>query len=186
MEPDDVNRQGNVSDVTRRAGGIDESDALTDTQGLERAYAAGSKMFRSRDTLYIAGTSSLGDVMEWPDIPLHKVPETTRYRTVKRYLDSDQGKGITRLVGHSLGGSVSLELSKNYNIPATTYGAPVVNPIPRNPFDRPDRVACKFDPVAIMDFGAKKVACGDRLNPHSYRGLESFRKFSFKNPMPFF
>ena len=93
---------------------------------------------------------------------------------------------ITRLVGHSLGGSVSLELSKNYNIPATTYGAPVVDPIPRNPLHRPDRVACKFDPVAIMDFGAKKVACGDRLNPHSYRGLESFRKFSLKNPMPFF
>ena len=115
--------------------------------------------------------------MEWPDIPLHKVPQTTRYRNVKRYLDNEENrKGIKRLVGHSLGGSVSLELSKKT---ATTYGAPVVDITPRNPFHRPDRVACKFDPVAILDFGAKKVNCSDRANMHSYSGLHNYRKFPF-------
>jgi hypothetical protein len=154
---------------------------LNDSQGLERAYNATSKIFRNRDTLYIAGTSSLGDVMEWPDIPLHKVPQTTRYKTARRYLDSIEGKGIPRLVGHSLGGSVGLELSKDFNIPATTYGAPVVDLIPRNPFHRPHRYACKFDPVAITDFGAKKIPCSDRLNPHSYSGLDKFRKYNYFN-----
>jgi len=119
--------------------------------------------------------------MEWPDIPLHKVRETTRYRTARQYLHSSDGQGVKRLVGHSLGGSVSLELSNNYNIPATTYGAPVLDLIPRNPFHKPDRYACKSDPVAITDFGAKKVLCADRLNPHSYKGLDKFRKNNYFN-----
>ena len=156
-----------------------EYDNITDTIGLERAYAAASKMYRHRGTLYIAGTSSMGDVMEWPNLPLHKVRETTRYKTAKRYLDSEEGKGITRLVGHSLGGSVGLELGKNYNISdTTTYGAPVFDPIPRNPWHKPDRIACRYDPVAIFDLGAKKVNCIDRLNQHSYDGLERFRKYN--------
>ena len=119
--------------------------------------------------------------MEWPDIPLHRVPQTTRYKTARQYLDSPDGKGIKRLVGHSLGGSVSLELSKGLNIPATTYGAPVLDLIPRNPFHKPDRYACKSDPVAITDFGAKKILCADRLNPHSYSGLDKFRKYNYFN-----
>jgi pimeloyl-ACP methyl ester carboxylesterase len=156
-----------------------EDEEMTDTEGLQRAYAAGSKMYHHRksNTLYVAGTSSIGDVMEWPDIPLHRVPETTRYRSVDRYLRGlGQDNLPKRIVGHSLGGSVALELSKNYNIEATTYGAPVVDPIPRNPCHKPDRFACRFDSVASLDFGAKKVECTDRANPHSYAGLENFRK----------
>jgi len=114
--------------------------------------------------------------MEWPDIPLHKVPQTTRYKTADRYLNSEEGQGIKRFVGHSLGGSVSLELSKKYDIPATTYGAPVLDLIPRNPWHKPDRYACRFDPVAYLDNGAKKIDCMGKLNPHSYAGLEQYRK----------
>ena len=153
-----------------------DEEEVDDTTGLERAYAAGSKIYRNRDTLYIAGTASIGDVMQWPDIPLHRVPQTTRYRTANDYLSSEAGRGVKRLVGHSLGGSVSLEISKNYNIPATTFGAPVLDIIPRNPFHKPDRLACRFDPVASLDFRAKKVECTDRLNPHSFAGHEKFRK----------
>jgi hypothetical protein len=174
---------GNVEEDAPVDRSDDDEEEITDTIGLERAYASPSKLYRHRGVLYIAGTSSVGDVMEWPDIPLHKVPQTTRYKTAKRYLDSDDGQGITRLVGHSLGGSVALEISKNYNISnATTYGAPVVDLIPRNPWHKPDRIACKGDPVAILDLGAKKVNCLDRLNQHSYRGLERFRGFSSLNP----
>ena len=164
-------------------------EEITDTTGLEKAYASGSKMYhhRSNNTLYIAGTSSIGDVMQWHDIPLHRVPETTRYKTVDRYLSSLSTDQLpSRIVGHSLGGSVGLELSKHYNVPATTYGAPVFDPIPRNPLHRPDRLACRFDPVASLDFGAKKVECTDRINPHSYVGLEKFRNSGGTFAMPNF
>ena len=61
-----------------------EEETITDTQGLSRAYASDNKIYRHRDTLYIAGISSVGDVMEWPDIPLKKIPQTTRYKTADR------------------------------------------------------------------------------------------------------
>ena len=154
----------------------DTEEEISDTQGLSRAYSRDNKIYRHGDTLYIAGTSSIGDVMEWPDIPLHKVPQTTRFKTADRYLNSEEGRGINRYVGHSLGGSVALELSNRYNVPATTYGAPVIDLIPRNPWHQPDRYACRFDPVAYLDNGAKKMDCLGKLNPHSYAGLEQYRK----------
>lgn len=157
----------------------ESENELSDTEGLQRAYAAGSKMYHHKNTLYIAGTSSIGDVLEWPDIPLHRIPETTRFKTVDRYLSGiSKDQMPSRIVGHSLGSSVGMELEKKYNIHSTSYGAPVFDPIPRNPFHMPDRYACRFDPVASLDFGAKKVDCTDRLNPHNYSGLERFRKYN--------
>jgi hypothetical protein len=50
-----------------------DEEEVDDTTGLERAYSAGSKIYRNRDTLYIAGTASIGDVTQWHDIPLHRL-----------------------------------------------------------------------------------------------------------------
>jgi hypothetical protein len=165
----------------------DSDSDIDDTEGLQRAYSAPSRIYRKKDTLYIAGTKDLSDVtQDWIKIPFHRIPDTTRYRTANKFLDSPEGQGIDRFVGHSLGAVVAGELEKNRNIKSTQYGAPVLDIIPRNPFHHPDRVACRFDPVAFLDFGAKKVDCPDRINTHSYKGLEKFRKFSFFSPISFF
>lgn len=165
-----------------------DDEELTDTQGLERAYASSSRIYRKKSSLYIAGTIDPSDVtQDWIKIPLHNVPNTSRYKTASKYLDSHEGQGIDRVVGHSLGGVVAGELERQRHIKSTQYGSPVVDVIPRNPFHKPDRVACRFDPVAALDYGAKKVDCPDRLNQHSYKGLDKFRRFSYFNiSSPFF
>ena len=175
-------------DLINNGASDSESEVvINDTQGLQRAYAAPSRIYRNKNTLYIAGTRDFSDVtQDWIKIPFHRIPETTRYRTANEYLNSTEGQGINRFVGHSLGAVVAGELEKRRNIKSTQYGAPVFDIIPRNPFHAPDRTACRFDPVAFLDFGAKKVDCPDRINPHSYKGLEKFRKFSFFRPISFF
>ncbi len=69
----------------------------------------------------------------------------------------NQGQ-IDTVVGHSLGGSVSLELQKNYPDiikKSRTYGAPVMDLL-GSESDDVDRYRNWFDPVSIFDRGAKK------------------------------
>jgi len=67
--------------------------------------------------------------------------------------------GIDRMVGHSMGGSVALEIAKQHpNITTTTYGAPVFST------SGGDRYRDVFDPVSMFDFGAKSVGI---TVPHS-------------------
>ena len=62
------------------------------------------------------------------------------------------------MVGHSLGGSVSLELQKNYpdrKLKSRTYGAPVMDLL-GSESENVDRYRNGFDPVSVFDRGAKK------------------------------
>ena len=78
--------------------------------GLNQAYNNHNKIHVDNDTLYIAGTSNLKDVYD----DLTKIPffgtvkDSTRYNQAKTALDSNPH--IKNLVGHSLGGSISLEI----------------------------------------------------------------------------
>ena len=127
-----------------------DEEEVDDATGLERAYASGSKIYRNRDTLYIAGTASIGDVMQWPDIPLHRAPQTTRYRTANDYLSSESGRGVKRLVGHSLGGSVSLELSKNH--PGNYVWSSSVRHHPTKPLSQTGQGRMQVRPSSITGF----------------------------------
>ena len=82
---------------------------------------------------------------------------------------------ITQIVGHSLGGSVSLELAKNYkNKITTTYGAPVFS----DSLHYGNRVRAVGDPVSIFDGGAI-TKLPNNINPHSYdNGFEQNNKTS--------
>ena len=69
----------------------------------------------------------------------------------------NQGQ-IDTVVGHSLGGSVSLELPKNYPDrvkKSRTYGAPVMDLL-GSESENNDRHRNWFDPASIFDRGAKK------------------------------
>ena len=95
--------------------------------GLTNAYKANNKIYIKGDTMFLAGTSNLQDV--WDDL---KIPfGLTRFS--QRYHDADnlleKNPQVQNIVGHSLSGSVSLELQKrhkNKSYDVTTYGAPVV------------------------------------------------------------
>jgi len=115
----------------------------------------------------MGGTQTARDV--WDDL---KIPfGLTRYS--KRYQDADKvlqkDPDINRLVGHSLAGSVGLELQKNYperNFETITYGAPVNSNNPSN-----QRFRKEGDIVSYLDSGAQTL---NRTTPdvgqHSYRG----------------
>ena len=104
-------------------------DEITDSDGLRRAYEQGDYYVHGK-TMFIAGSHTARD---WFD-DFTKVPawgdlrNSERYQKVKTQFE-DQGQ-IDTVVGHSLGGSVSLELQKNYpdrKLKSRTYGVGVVN-----------------------------------------------------------
>ena len=62
---------------------------------------------------------------------------------------------IDRVVGHSLGGSVALELGDKHKIETRTYMAPVVDTGLFNLGIQPERYRNENDPISMFDRGAK-------------------------------
>ena len=74
---------------------------------------------------------------------------------------------MDRVVGHSLGGSVALEMQKEKGIPKSrTFGAPVLDLGMFGP--KAERYRHPLDPVSILDRKAKWG--GLMAYPHSYTG----------------
>ena len=97
-----------------------------------------------------------------------KIPlNLTRYS--QRYIEADKAlkanPQINKLIGHSIGGSVSLELEKNNpdkTFEVRTYGAPVWSSEKSG-----NRYRAAWDPISIFDSGATTIN-GTSFNPHSY------------------
>ena len=143
----------------------------SDQEGLNKAYNTEDGLFEdtNTNTLFIAGTRNLKDVSQWPKIPLFKTKDSNIYNIAKKYLD--EHPNIANLVGHSYGGSAALQFQKDNNKYETrTYGAPVFDPIPRNPWHKPQRYCNRVDPVCSADLGAEKQEhlTNFNLNTHSY------------------
>jgi pimeloyl-ACP methyl ester carboxylesterase len=140
---------------------------ISDSGGLSRAYAAPHSVYAAGPTLFVAGTHTLGDVINDTAIPLGLTRHTMRYHEAREALR--RNPSIKRLVGHSLGGSVVLEVQKRHPgcYETTTYGAPVVSWTPG------DRHRSLFDPISMFDRGASISMPG--LNPHSYASLGKSR-----------
>ena len=131
--------------------------SITDAEGLSKAYKHGDYYVHGK-TMFIAGSHTTRD---WFD-DITKIPvwgdvrDSDRYQKVlKEFKNQDE---IDTVVGHSLGGSVSLELQKNYPNrikKSRTYGAPVMDLL-GSEADNNDRYRNWLDPVSIFDRGAKK------------------------------
>ena len=118
---------------------------------------------------FIAGIRNLKDVGEWWKIPTFKTKDNAFYGRAKKYLD--EHPNITNLVGHSAAGVVALQLQKDDpKYQTKTYSAPVFDPIPRNPWHKPQRYCNRYYPVCVADLGAEKTEHVSifNLNPHSY------------------
>jgi hypothetical protein len=137
--------------------------------GLNNAYNNINKVYVDGSTLYVAGTSNLKDVYDdISKIPFYgNLKDSTRYNQAKTALDSNPN--VNKIIGHSLGGSVALQLQKDNNkYETTTYGAPVLQ---INPFITGNRYRFKNDPISMLDNGAITVNTF-KLNPHSYSNFE--------------
>ena len=108
-----------------KSGEIDPADSIEDSEGLNKAYASDHKVYVEGDTLFNAGTSSFGDVIDDGSIPLGMTNRTKRYaQASKAFSKSPQ---VKRVVGHSLGGRVALTIAQQHNLVSITYGAPVMS-----------------------------------------------------------
>ena len=95
-------------------------------EGMKKAYDSPNSYYKDGNKLYIAGTKDIGDVMDWSKIPLGTFKDSKIYKNIEPVFEND--KDIDYVVGHSAGGSATLELEKNYpdrKITSVTYNAPV-------------------------------------------------------------
>jgi hypothetical protein len=136
-------------------------NAMTDVEGLDRAYARDNGQYIRNTTMFVRGTKDFPQD-HWDDlkIPFNLTAESLRYRNADKALKNNEllnpEQTTTSLVGHSLGGSVVLEMQKQYpdrTFKTTTYGAPVKSiSTPENIDDK--RFRNIGDPVSILDRGA--------------------------------
>ncbi len=106
---------------------------LGDVAGLQAAYASKEGVFAAGDSVYVAGTRSVSDVLEWPLLPWTG-RFTSRFRTARAFMP-----GHSRVVGHSLGGAVAASLAQVAGARSVTYGSPLAGNL---------NYALRYDPVA--------------------------------------
>ena len=139
--------------------------------GLQKAYKSKDYLYADNDTMYIAGSQTARD---WYD-DFTKIPFWGDSRKIKRYEDSvkvlKQNPQVNKLVGHSLGGSASLQLEKDNpgKFTTTTYNAPVFDPFATKPGNR---FRFTGDLVSSYDGGAITIEnFGSPLTLHTYKGF---------------
>ena len=149
-----------------------------DEEGLANAYndktAKGVYYDPNTRTEYVKGSVTGRD---WYDdftkVPFGNTRDSERYQQADKAYDDllANGKVVDRVVGHSLGGSVALDMQKNRGIPQSrTFGAPVLDV---NPFGHSERYRHPLDPVSILDRGATwgSFSGVNPLSTHSYTGF---------------
>ena len=144
-----------------------------DEAGLDKAYqdATTKGTYYDPDTrsMYVKGTQTGRDI--WDDfskVPFGRVQDSERYKEADAAYHQlqDSGQAVDRLVGHSLGGSVALELQKQYGIPRSrTFAAPIVDFSGKGS----ERYGHPLDPVSMFDGGAR-ASNMLKLNPHDFHG----------------
>ena len=146
-----------------------------DERGLEQAYkdttAPGVYYDPDTRTEYIKGSITGRD---WYD-DFTKIPAWGDTTKSERYEQANSaytnlqnaGKPVDRVVGHSLGGSVALEMQSQHGIPRSrTFGAPVLD---LNPQGKVERYRHPLDPVDILD---RKASWGSlKAYSHSHTGF---------------
>ena len=155
---------------------------ISDEEGLKRAYDTQDGLYQHYNKLFIAGTKDPIDMVDDLKLPFNDtLNKTTRGRTADAYYRSHHE--IDTVVGHSLGGSVSLALEQKYKkegnnpygiLQSKTFGAPVIsgNALGEK---NPNRIRYFGDPISALDLNATTVmpSIGFRWknSAHSYKGL---------------
>ena len=149
---------------------------ISDAEGLRLAYQQPNHIYIKDNRMYIAGSKSPKD---WVDnvafIPTKLTPFHNIYQSANSELQSNPQ--VDELVGHSAGGSVLLELEKQYPNrfqKSRSYAAPVLSPFGNEKLDDNHlRFRTAFDPVAILDNSAITVK-KPSINPFKTHSYENF------------
>ena len=158
---------------------------INDAEGLSKAYADGDTYVYGK-TLYVAGSHTARDWYDDLKIPFRQTSNAYRYQKADEALKAHPE--VTRVVGHSLGGAVSLELQKNHperELNSRTYGAPVYDPLGLDRLNdninklstgkenKSERYANILDPVAMMDGSAEHSIFFEPglSGPHEYDSI---------------
>jgi hypothetical protein len=156
---------------------------ISDEEGLKLAYDAKNGLYQHYNKLFIAGTRDFpGDHIDDLKLPFDDtLNKTKRGRDADAYYRSHHE--VDTVIGHSLGGSVSLALEKQYKkegnnpygiIQSKTFGAPVISTDVLGE-KNPNRIRYVGDPISALDFNATNVipSMGFRWksNAHSYKDL---------------
>ena len=173
---------------------LEQLQDITDEEGLKRAYDTKDGLYQHYNKLFIAGTKDFPqdhiDDLKLPfDDSLNK---TKRGRDADAYYRSHHE--IDTVIGHSLGGSVSLALEKQYKkecnnpygiVQSKTFGAPVISGNFTN--NNPNIIIYLGDPISALDMNSTTVmpSFKQRFNnsAHSYAGLEIADKFPLHDTM---
>ena len=171
---------GFSSNPLRKSSGFAGSLPVNHKQnvlGLDKAYASNSNLHLDGDTLYIAGTKTLGDVWDDLKLPFHKTQQTQRYKEAQAVIEKNPQ--ITNLVAHSLGSAVSTELQQTHSkkqLKSVQYGAPLFRPF-GNTDDNTQSFRHPFDPVSAFNNNATTIgnySVGSFFKPltnHSYTNV---------------
>ena len=162
---------------------VENKNYIDDVEGLKTAYANNTGMFKSGNTLYISGTggkSGIGAKVNdvFSDIfliPTHNLQFSDKYRDVMNELEKNPD--VTRLVGHSLSGSVIQEINNrnNQKYITATYNAPFVafgDRGGKNPHHI--RFRNQNDVISILDRDAIQIESGT-TNPVKAHKFDNFK-----------
>jgi hypothetical protein len=127
---------------------------LEDREGLDRAYQQGDAYTRNT-TMYVAGSHTARDFYD----DVTKIPFWGDVKNSERYQQADKmltaNPQIRTITGHSLGGSVALELQRAHpGLKTVTYGAPSVS---WGTAGGENRYRNAYDPVSFFDRGATRL-----------------------------
>ena len=152
-------------------------------EGMKKAYESSNSYYKDGNKLFIAGTKDMGDVMDWIKIPTGNFKDSKIYKNVEPVFRDN--KDIDMVIGHSAGGSATLELQKNYpdrKIETVTYNAPVFE---RSDYNKvinedmkPMRFAISGDPVSMFDMNAQTTFKAPEIN---LEGISNIAK-TYTNP----
>ena len=156
---------------------IQNKNKIEDRRGLWNAYDSPSGLYKTGDTLYIAGTggkdgSLTRDIMD--DlllVPTRNVKHSEKYQDVAKYLKDNHD--VKRLVSHSLASAVVNKINQEQpdKYATTTYATPTIKK-KRKGAQNPRRLDHRNpnDVVSLLD-GYAETSNLKELNPlmsHSY------------------
>ena len=172
------NNRNKINDEVREELAGRENNR-SDAVGLRLAYESPDGLYQNGTRLYIAGTGGgrrwLGDLYDdITKVPFNKTNETQRYKDAKRKIEEEGN--IEQIIGHSLGGAITLHLNKDYDNKFKTrvYASPTVS------FQKPDRddynlrIRGKYDPISFLDRGAITVDKGT-IEPFTNHFMDGFK-----------